>query len=71
MRILQVVTLISPDGAYGGPARVALNPSAELIRRGHDVTLGALVGIKHRAVSPADAASRPGAPNDPTLVRRH
>ena len=41
MRILQVVTLLSPDGAYGGPARVALNQSAELIRRGHDVTLAA------------------------------
>ena len=41
MRILQVVTLLSPDGAYGGPARVALNQSAELIRRGHDVTVAA------------------------------
>lgn len=41
MRILQVVTLLSPDGAYGGPARVALNSSAELIRRGHDVTVAA------------------------------
>ena len=39
MRILQVVTLLSPDGAYGGPARVALNQSAELISRGHDVTV--------------------------------
>jgi glycosyltransferase involved in cell wall biosynthesis len=39
MRILQVVTLFSPDGAYGGPARVALNQSAELIGRGHDVTV--------------------------------
>jgi glycosyltransferase involved in cell wall biosynthesis len=39
MRILQAVTLVSPDGAYGGPARVALNQSAELISRGHDVTV--------------------------------
>jgi glycosyltransferase involved in cell wall biosynthesis len=39
MRILQVVTLLSPDGAYGGPARVALNQSAELVGRGHDVTV--------------------------------
>jgi glycosyltransferase involved in cell wall biosynthesis len=39
MRILQVVTLISPDGAYGGPARVALNQSAELIEQGHEVTV--------------------------------
>ena len=41
MRILQVVTLLSPDGAYGGTARVALNQSAELIGRGHDVTVAA------------------------------
>jgi glycosyltransferase involved in cell wall biosynthesis len=41
MRILQVVTLLDPDGAYGGPARVALNQSAELISRGHDVTVAA------------------------------
>jgi glycosyltransferase involved in cell wall biosynthesis len=41
MRILQVVALLSPDGAFGGPARVALNQSAELIRRGHDVTVAA------------------------------
>lgn len=41
MRILQVVSLLSPDGAFGGPARVALNQSAELIERGHDVTVAA------------------------------
>ncbi|MGW5301127.1 glycosyltransferase [Rhodococcus aetherivorans] len=41
MRILQVVTLLSPDGAYGGPARVALDQSRELRCRGHDVTLAA------------------------------
>ncbi|ULN34668.1 glycosyltransferase [Mycolicibacterium smegmatis] len=37
MRILQVATLFSPDGRYGGPTRVALNQSAELAGRGHDV----------------------------------
>jgi glycosyltransferase involved in cell wall biosynthesis len=41
MRLLQVVTLLSPDGAFGGPARVALNQSAELLAQGHDVTLAA------------------------------
>jgi glycogen synthase len=41
MRVLQVVSLLSPDGAFGGPARVALNQSAELIRQGHHVTLAA------------------------------
>lgn len=41
MRILQVVSLLTPDGAFGGPARVALNQSAELVRMGHDVILAA------------------------------
>jgi glycosyltransferase involved in cell wall biosynthesis len=41
MRILHVVTLLSPDAAFGGPARVALNQCAELTRRGHKVTLAA------------------------------
>lgn len=41
MRILQVVTLLDPDGSYGGPARVALNQSAELIGRGHEVIVAA------------------------------
>lgn len=41
MRILQVVTLVSPDGAYGGPVRVALNQSAELMRQGHEVVIAA------------------------------
>ena len=39
MKILQVVTLITPDGAYGGPTRVALNHAAVLTRRGHAVTV--------------------------------
>ena len=47
MRILQVVTLLSPDGEYGGPARVALNQSAELLSRGHDVlVVGAARGYR-------------------------
>ncbi|KJV03318.1 glycosyltransferase [Rhodococcus sp. PML026] len=41
MRILHIVTLISPGGEYGGPVRVALNQSAELIRRGHTVDIAA------------------------------
>ena len=41
MRILHLVTLLSPDGAFGGPARVALNQAAELRRRGHDVQVAA------------------------------
>jgi glycosyltransferase involved in cell wall biosynthesis len=39
MRILHVVTLLSPDGEFGGPARVALNQGAELVSRGHEVTV--------------------------------
>lgn len=41
MRILQVVSLLTPDGAFGGPARVAVNQAVELVKRGHDVTLAA------------------------------
>ena len=41
MRILQVVTLVSPDSAYGGPVRVAENQCTALLSRGHDVHLAA------------------------------
>lgn len=39
MRIAHVVTLISPDGAYGGPVRVAINQAKALVDRGHTVTI--------------------------------
>ncbi|WP_104136292.1 glycosyltransferase [Cryobacterium sp. Y62] len=39
MKIVQIVTLISPDAEYGGPVRVAVNQAKELIRRGHQVTI--------------------------------
>lgn len=41
MRVLHVVTLITPDGAYGGPPRVAMNQAAALASRSHDVTVAA------------------------------
>ncbi|MGW0042405.1 glycosyltransferase [Rhodococcus sp. NPDC003348] len=41
MRILQVVTLVSPDGAYGGPAKVALNQTAGLRRSGTEALVAA------------------------------
>lgn len=41
MRILHAVTLLSPDGAYGGPVRVSLNQASALRMRGHSVTLAA------------------------------
>lgn len=39
MKIAHVVTLVSPDGAYGGPVRVALNQLKALADLGHEVTL--------------------------------
>lgn len=39
MRIIQVVTLLSPDGRFGGPSRVALDQARELLRVGHSVTV--------------------------------
>jgi glycosyltransferase involved in cell wall biosynthesis len=41
MRILSVVTLVTPDGAYGGPVRVAVNQARALRELGHEVTLAA------------------------------
>jgi hypothetical protein len=37
VKILHLVTLISTDGAFGGPTGVALNQAAELRRRARDV----------------------------------
>jgi glycosyltransferase involved in cell wall biosynthesis len=39
MRVIHVATLLSADGAFGGPLRVAANQADELARRGHEVTL--------------------------------
>lgn len=41
MRIVQVVTLVTPDGGYGGPLRVALNQVTALREAGHQVLLAA------------------------------
>jgi glycosyltransferase involved in cell wall biosynthesis len=41
LRILHVATLITPDGAYGGPVRVATNQVRALRDRGHDAVLAA------------------------------
>lgn len=41
MRILAVVSIVSPDGAYGGPTRVALNQAQALTDRGHEVVVAA------------------------------
>lgn len=39
MKIAQIATLVSPDGAYGGPLRVAVNQIAGLIAQGHDARI--------------------------------
>src|SRR3954447_13784606 len=39
MRIFSIVSLVDPDGSYGGPTRVAVNQARALIERGHEVTL--------------------------------
>ncbi|WES62862.1 glycosyltransferase [Microbacter sp. GSS18] len=45
------MTYISPDGAFGGPVRVALNQAAALARRGHEVTVYAGAPDKAASVS--------------------
>lgn len=39
LKILHVVAVVSPTGAYGGPLRVAINQATELQQRGHEVLL--------------------------------
>jgi glycosyltransferase involved in cell wall biosynthesis len=41
MKIIQIATLVTPEGAYGGPIRVAINQTRALLEAGHDVTLAA------------------------------
>ncbi|MFJ4621879.1 glycosyltransferase [Streptomyces sp. NPDC088812] len=42
MRLVHVVTLVSDDGAFGGPTSVAVAQLEECAARGHDVTLVSL-----------------------------
>ncbi|MDP9694956.1 UNVERIFIED_ORG: glycosyltransferase involved in cell wall biosynthesis [Arthrobacter globiformis] len=47
LKIAHVVTLISPDGSYGGPVRVAVNQAKELLKLGHEVVIyGTYSGFK-------------------------
>jgi glycosyltransferase involved in cell wall biosynthesis len=41
MKVLHVVTLVTPDGAYGGPTRVAVNLCSALRDQGHDAVIAA------------------------------
>jgi glycosyltransferase involved in cell wall biosynthesis len=57
MRVLQVVTLVSPDAAYGGPVTVAMNQSAALRELGHEVTI--VGGARGYDVPPSELAGTP------------
>lgn len=39
VKVLQIATLVTPDGAYGGPIRVAINQTRALREAGHQVEL--------------------------------
>ncbi|MGV8872417.1 MAG: glycosyltransferase [Rhodococcus sp. (in: high G+C Gram-positive bacteria)] len=87
MRILHAVTLFSPDGAYGGPVRVALNQASALSDSGHEVTITAGVrgydpipteqeGVplalkKARNLVPGVGFAGLGAPTSLTWLRKH
>ncbi len=58
LQILHVVTLIAADGAFGGPAAVALDQAAEQRRRGHDATVVAL-GRGFGATLPSEVSGVP------------
>lgn len=51
MRIVHIVTLVSPGGEYGGPLRVALNDAAALSAQGHEVVVAA--ATRGYAVAPS------------------
>ncbi|MGY1583596.1 glycosyltransferase [Streptomyces sp. MN13] len=57
MRIVHVVTLVSDDGAYGGPTSVAAGQLEECAARGHDVTLVSL--WRGRSLAPRRVGSVP------------
>lgn len=57
MRLLHAVTLVSPDGAFGGPVRVAENQAAALRGRGHDVQVAA--GERGYARPPTELGGTP------------
>jgi glycosyltransferase involved in cell wall biosynthesis len=59
VRILHVVTLVSPDGAFGGPVRVAENLARELIARGHHVTVAAAARGYAEGETPTELGGAP------------
>lgn len=62
MRVVHVVTLVSDDGAFGGPTSVAIGQLQELAARGHTVRLLSLWRGRSRAperIGPVPLLSRP------------
>lgn len=47
LNIAHIVTYVSPDGAFGGPVRVAMGHAAALAERGHSVTVYAAAPVRH------------------------
>lgn len=52
-----MVTLVTPDGAYGGPTRVAVNLCSALRQQGHDAVIAA--GVNGFDELPADVGGVP------------
>ncbi|MFI1044511.1 glycosyltransferase [Streptomyces griseoruber] len=59
MRLLHVVTLVSDDGAFGGPTSVAAAQLEECAARGHDVRLVSLWRGKGAAPAPRRVGTVP------------
>lgn len=57
MKVLHVVTLVTPNGAFGGPTRVAVNLCSALRDQGHDVSIAA--GVNGFDEPPADLGGVP------------
>lgn len=57
MRVLHVVTLVTPDCAFGGPTRVAVNLCSALRDQGHDAIIAA--GVSGFDEPPAEVGGVP------------
>lgn len=57
MRILHVVALVTPDGAYGGAERVCVNLCSALRNQGHDAVIAA--GFNHFDAPPSTVGGVP------------
>lgn len=57
MKVLHVVTLVTPDGAFGGPTRVAVNLCLALRDQGHDAVIAA--GVNGFDEPPTDLGGVP------------